>query len=84
MSDRSEGTTRREFVAATAGAAAVATFGFNRMAQADHHMAPITQLVKFKIKEGQEDSAVELLKTMTAAVEKEGKPGRGHFTKTKE
>lgn len=74
MPERSEGTTRREFVAATAGAAAVATFGFNRMAQAEDGAMPITQIVKFKIKEGQEDAAEEVLRTMTAAVEKE-EPG---------
>ena len=76
MSEESKGTTRREFVAASAGAAAVAAFGFNRMADAAHHEGamPITQIVKFSIKEGSEESAVELLKTMTAAVEKE-EPG---------
>ena len=71
MSEKMEGTTRREFVAATAGAAAVAAFGFNRMAQAQEGGALITQIVKFKIIEGQEDTAVELLKTLTAGVEKE-------------
>ena len=72
MTQKTEGTTRREFVAAGAGAAMVATFGFNRMARADHHeaAAPITQIVGVKIKEGQEEGAVELLKTLTAAVEK--------------
>lgn len=76
MSEQSKGTTRREFVAASAGAAAVAAFGFNRMTEAAHHEGamPITQIVKFTIKEGQEESAEELLRTMTAAVEKE-EPG---------
>jgi len=76
MTQNSEGSTRREFVAAGAGAAMVATFGFNRMAQAAHHeeAAPITQIVKFKLKAGNEDAAIKLLQTMTAAVEKE-EPG---------
>ena len=74
MSEKSEGATRREFVAASAGLAAVAAFGFNRIAQADDGDELITQIVKFKIKEGQEDGAVELLQTLTAAVEKE-EPG---------
>ncbi len=74
MSEQSIGTTRREFVAAGAGAAAVAAFGFNRMAQAEDSDALITQIVKFKIKEGQEEAAEEVLRTMTAAVEKE-EPG---------
>ncbi len=74
MSEKPEGTTRREFVAASAGAAAVAAFGFNRIAQAQDDDELITQIVKFKIMEGQEDAAVELLQTLTAAVEKE-EPG---------
>ncbi len=74
MSEKSEGTTRREFVAVSAGAAAVAAFGFNRTAQAADGDELITQIVKFQIKEGQEDAAVELLQTLTAAVEK-GEPG---------
>jgi quinol monooxygenase YgiN len=74
MSEKPEGTTRREFVAASAGAAAVAAFGFNRIAQAQDDDELITQIVKFKIMEGQEDAAVELLETLTAAVEKE-EPG---------
>ncbi|MCH7910049.1 MAG: putative quinol monooxygenase [Candidatus Hydrogenedentes bacterium] len=74
MSEKAEGATRREFVAASAGAAAVAAFGFNRIAQAQDGDELITQIVKFKILEGQEDAAVELLETLTAAVEK-GEPG---------
>lgn len=70
MSEKSEGTTRREFVAASAGAAAVAAFGFSRTAQAADGDELITQIVNLKIKEGQEDAAVELLQTLTAAVEK--------------
>lgn len=73
MKEQPEGTTRREFVAATAGAAMVAAFGFNRLARAED-TALITQTVTFKIKPGKEEEAVAALQKLTKAVE-ENEPG---------
>lgn len=76
LAEKNKGMTRREFVAVGAGATTGAMFGFNRLAQASHHesAAPITQIVKFKLKEGQEEVAVELLTTFISATERE-EPG---------
>jgi quinol monooxygenase YgiN len=74
MSNEQQGATRREFVAATAGAAAVAAFGFNRLTHAEDTAGVITQLVTLTMKAGAEDKAIEALKKLTDAV-KEKEPG---------
>ncbi len=68
MSDEQHGATRREFVAATAGAAMVATFGFSRMTQAEDTPSVITQIVTLTLKAGAEDKAIATLQELTAAV----------------
>jgi quinol monooxygenase YgiN len=74
MSDEQHGTTRREFVAATAGAAMVATFGFSRMTQAEDTPSVVTQIVTLTLKAGAEEKAVSVLQELTAAV-KANEPG---------
>ncbi len=77
MSSDSKGTTRRDFmVAGAAAAAAVTTFGFNRMAQADtgDTSGMISQIVKFKINMENEDGAIEALQELTKGVE-DNEPG---------
>ena len=74
MSDEQHGATRREFVAATAGAAMVATLGFSRMTQAEDTPSVITQIVTLTLKAGGEDQAIAALQKLTAAV-KEKEPG---------
>ena len=76
MSIDSEGTTRREFVAATAAGAAALTFGFSRLAGADAHEAsvPISQIVKFKLNPDNEEAAIAALQALTKGVE-ENEPG---------
>ena len=62
-------TTRRGFMVAGIGAAAMATtIGFNRVAQAQAAASPVTVIVSFKIKAGKETEAVALLQELTAAV----------------
>ena len=83
MTDKNQ--SRREFVATAAGAAALtAAFGFNRVSEAAHHEEAITQIVRFKVQEGKEEAAAEMLATLTKAVE-ENEPGVlayiAHFTK---
>lgn len=72
MSDQQNVTTRRDFMAAGIGAAAVATLGIGRMAQAQTQpqdaATPITMVVSFRIKEGKEAEAVALLKDLTSKV----------------
>ena len=86
MSDQQNITTRRDFMAAGIGAAAVATLGFGRMAQAQAQTqtptktqpqdaaGPVTVVVSFRIKEGKEAEAIALLKELTSKV-KENEPG---------
>lgn len=74
MSDQHEGTTRREFVAATAGAAMVATFGFSRMTHAEDSASVITQVVTLTMKAGAEEKTATVLKELTEAV-KANEPG---------
>ena len=70
MSDNNNGTSRRDFMTAGIGVAAMATIGFNRLARAQETANLVTVVVTFKIKEGKEEAAVELVKELTAAVEK--------------
>ena len=70
MPDNNNSTSRRDFMAAGLGAAALATIGFNRLAMAGDAANVVTFVVTFKIKEGKEDEAVALVKELTAAVEK--------------
>lgn len=70
MSDKNNGTSRRDFMAAGIGVAAMATIGFNRLAQAQETANVVTVVVSFRIKEGKEEEAVALVKELTAAVEK--------------
>lgn len=74
MESKSEGTTRRGFLATTAAAAALGTIGFNRIAQAEDTSEMITQLVRLKMQAGKEEEAIATLKVLTAAVE-ENEPG---------
>ena len=74
MTQSTKGATRREFIAAGAGAAAFAAIGFNRLALAEDAGDFVTQLVTFKIQEGKDEQAVELLTALTRAVE-ENEPG---------
>jgi len=74
MSDEQQGATRREFVAATAGAAMVATLGFSRMTQAEDTPSVITQSVTLTLKAGAEEKAIAVLQELTAAV-KANEPG---------
>lgn len=67
-------TTRRDFLAAGIGVAAVATIGFNRTAQAQEVTNPVTVVVSFRMKEGKEEEAIALLKELTSGV-KENEPG---------
>jgi quinol monooxygenase YgiN len=73
--DASKGTTRREFVTAAAGTAAVAALGFNRTAQAAHHeSALVTQMVTLTMKEGQEEAAAKAFADLAKEV-KANEPG---------
>jgi len=63
-------TSRRDFMAAGIGVAAMAGIGFTRTALAQQAADPVTVVVTFRIKEGKEDDAVALIKELTAAVEK--------------
>lgn len=74
MSEQHEGATRREFVAATAGAAMLATFGFSRMTQAEDTPKVVTQVVTLTMKAGAEEKALAVLKELTEAV-KAAEPG---------
>lgn len=74
MSQEQQGTTRREFVAATAGAAAVAALGFSRMTQAEDTPNVVTQIVTLTMKAGAEEKAIATLKELTEAV-KANEPG---------
>ncbi len=74
MSEQHEGTTRREFVAATAGAAMLATFGFSRMTQAEDTPKVVTQIVTLTMKAGAEEKAIATLKELTESV-KAAEPG---------
>jgi quinol monooxygenase YgiN len=83
MTDKNQ--SRREFVATAAGAAALtAAFGFNRVASAQDTSTIITQVVRFKVKEGQEEAAAATLAKLAKDVE-EKEPGVlayiAHFTK---
>lgn len=72
--------TRKEFfqtMGLTAGAAAVATFGFTRPARAQEaggEDASITQLARFGVQEGKTEEAKALLATLVKGVE-ETEPG---------
>jgi quinol monooxygenase YgiN len=68
MSDQHEGATRREFVAAAAGAAMVASFGFTRMTHAEDAPTVVTQVVTLTLKAGAEEKAMATLKELTEAV----------------
>lgn len=68
MNTEQQGATRREFVAATAGAAMVAAFGFNRLTHAEDTAGVITQIVTLTLKAGAEDKAIATLQELTAAV----------------
>lgn len=70
MSSNNNGTSRRNFMAAGIGAAAMATIGFNRLALAQDTANVVTVVVTFRIKAGKEEEAVALVKELTAAVEK--------------
>ena len=74
MPKDSNSTSRRDFMAASIGVAAMASTGFTRTAQAQAAANPATFVVTFKIKEGKEAEAVALVKELTAAVEK-NEPG---------
>lgn len=76
MSTQENGTSRRDFFAAGAAAAATMTFGFNRMASADADdtSSMISQIVKFKINMDNEDGAIKALKDLAKGVE-ENEPG---------
>lgn len=74
MAKQTEGSTRREFIAAGAGAAAVAAIGFNRVAQAEDTSELVIQLVHMKMQEGKEEQAIALLTELTKAVE-DNEPG---------
>lgn len=68
---------RRNFLSggmAIAGAAAIGSIGFSRQSRAQEASETITQLAHFRIGEGKESEAVELLETLIAAVE-EKEPG---------
>ena len=70
MSNQDQGTTRREFFAASAGIAAVAAAGFSRIAVAQDVSQYVTQMVNFTLKDGQEEKAMAFLKELTGLVEK--------------
>jgi len=74
MSDQQHGITRKEFVAATAGAAMVATLGFSRITQAEDTPNVVTQVVTLTLKAGAEEKAMATLKELTDAV-KAAEPG---------
>ncbi len=74
MSNEQQGATRREFVAATAGAAMVAAFGFSRLTHAEDTPGVVTQIVTLKMKAGAEEKAIATLQELTAAV-KAAEPG---------
>ena len=69
MSEHDQGATRREFLAAGAGVAAVAAFGFSRMAEAGDVSEFVTQMVNFTLLEGKEEQAMQFLKELTEKVE---------------
>ena len=70
MPKNSNSTSRRDFMAAGIGVAAMASIGFTRTVQAQSVVNPATFVVTFKIKQGKEAEAVALVKELTAAVEK--------------
>ena len=74
MTDNKNNTSRREFMAAGLGMAALAGIGFNRLATAQEAVNPVTVIVSFRIQPGKEEAAIALLNEMTAAV-KETEPG---------
>lgn len=74
MNNEQQGATRREFVAASAGAAMVAAFGFSRATHAEDTPGVITQMVTLTLKAGAEDKAIATLQELTAAV-KANEPG---------
>lgn len=74
MSDNKNDTSRRDFLAAGIGVAAMATIGFMRTAQAETVASPPTFVVTFRIRKGKEAEAVAMVKKLTAAVEK-NEPG---------
>ena len=74
MSNHDQGATRREFLAAGASMAAVATFGFSRIAEAGDESKYVTQLVHFTLLDGKDEQAMEFLKELTEKVEK-NEPG---------
>lgn len=63
-------TSRRDFMTAGIGAAAMASIGFTRTVQAQSVANPPTFVVTFKIRKGKAAAAVALVKELTAAVEK--------------
>lgn len=79
MENQTEGTTRKDFLKGTAGlaagAAVVASFGFNRLASAQADPSQmITQIAEMGINPEKADEAVELLQGLAKAVE-EKEPG---------
>ena len=74
MANKEQGASRREFLAAGAGMAAVATFGFSRMAEAGDMSKYVTQMVSFTLKEGMDEKAMAFLQELTEKVEK-NEPG---------
>lgn len=74
MSSEGKGNTRREMLAAGAGAAAAMTIGFSRVAGAADEAGSITQLAKFKMNVEKEAEAIEALSVLTKAVE-DNEPG---------
>lgn len=72
MNEHQEGHTRKDFLktgAAAAGAAMVATMGFNRIAEAEDTSEMITQTAEFKMSLDHEEEALEILSGMVAGVE---------------
>ena len=78
MSNNNHITSRREFMAAGIGVAAMATLTFNHPAQAQAQApaatGPVTVVVSFRIKAGKEAEAVALVTELTAKV-KENETG---------
>lgn len=74
MSNNNHITSRREFMAAGIGVAAMATMGVNRPAQAQAAASPVTVVVSFRIKAGKEEAAVALVTELTSKV-KENETG---------
>ena len=74
MSKVNDGNSRREFITAGIGAAALATIGFNRPVLGQDQSNYVSVMVSFRMQQGKEKDAVALLTGLTAAV-KENEPG---------